>query len=280
MSRGNRKCSIFEDDHDRVRFLEIVGEACETHAVLCLAYCLMGNHYHLVLDPPRRNLSSMMKDVNGDYAQYSNRRHGRTGHLFAGPFKSIPVENDHYLRTVVKYVVINPIAAGLVRDASGWEWSSHRATAGLSEPPSFLNLDWMEVLFGSHARPECQARYRTFIDEPFDINDEKQLELLMGSPAFEISVRSYIGASMYRMSLPNAYRALARPSLADLFNSVGRTRPERDRMIRRAHVLHSYQLSEIATYLGMHPNSMSKVLRRLKDIRSGNRRAKPEGTCP
>ena len=119
MSRGNRKAQIFEDDHDRVRFLDIVGDACETHAVLCLAYCLMGNHYHLVLEPPCRNLSSMMHDVNGEYAQYSNRRHGRTGHVFEGPFKSIPVENDHYLRTVVKYVVINPIAAGLVPEASG-----------------------------------------------------------------------------------------------------------------------------------------------------------------
>ncbi len=280
MSRGNRKAQIFEDDHDRVRFLDIVGDACETHAVLCLAYCLMGNHYHLVLEPPCRNLSSMMHDVNGEYAQYSNRRHGRTGHVFEGPFKSIPVENDHYLRTVVKYVVINPIAAGLVPEASGWDWSSYRATAGLSEPPVFLNLDWMDVLFGSHARPECQARYRSFIDEPFDINDEKQLEFLMGSPAFKISVRSYIGASMHRMALPKAYRGLARPTLADLFSTVGQTRPERDRMIRRAHVLHGYQLSEIATSLGMHPNSMSKVLRRLKDIKSGTTSGKPNGACP
>ena len=70
MSRGNRKSSIFEDDHDRNRFLNIVGDACETHAVLCLAYCLMGNHYHLVLEPPRCNLSSMMHDVNGEYARY------------------------------------------------------------------------------------------------------------------------------------------------------------------------------------------------------------------
>ena len=280
MSRGNRKAPIFEDDHDRVRFLDIVGDACETHAVLCLAYCLMGNHYHLVLEPSCRNLSSMMHDVNGEYAQYSNRRHGRTGHVFEGPFKSIPVENDHYLRTVVKYVVINPIAAGLVPEASGWDWSSYRATAGLSEPPVFLNLDWMDVLFGSHARPECQARYRSFIDEPFDINDEKQLEFLMGSPAFKISVRSYIGASMHRMALPKAYRGLARPTLADLFSTVGQTRPERDRMIRRAHVLHGYQLSEIATSLGMHPNSMSKVLRRLKDIKSGTTRGKPNADCP
>ena len=280
MSRGNRKASIFEDDHDRARFLDIVADACERHAVLCLAYCLMGNHYHLVLEPPRCNLSWMMRDVNGIYAQYSNRRHGRTGHVFAGPFKSIPVENDHYLRTVVKYVVTNPIAAGLVQDASSWDWSSHRATAGLSEPPVFLNFDWMEVIFGSQERSQCQARYRTFINEPFDINDVSQLEVLMGSPAFEISVRSYVGASMYRMSLPKTYRALARPTLADLFGTVSWRRTERDQMIRRAHVLHGYQLSEIATYLGMHPNTMSKVLRRLKDIRSGTARPKRNGTCP
>lgn len=276
MSRGNRKLSIFEDDHDRDRFLDIVGDACDRYAVLCLAYCLMGNHYHLVLEPPRENLSSMMRDVNGTYAQYSNRRHGRTGHLFGGPFKSIPVENDHYLGTVVKYVVTNPIAAGLAQDASSWDWSSHRAAAGLSEPPAFLNFDWMEVIFGSHERSECQGRYRRFINEPFDINDDKQLELLMGSAAFEISVRSYVGAAMYRMALPKAYRALARPTLADLFGTASWRRPERDQIIRRAHVLHGYQLSEIATYLGMHPNSMSKVLRRLKDIRSGTTGAKPK----
>jgi REP element-mobilizing transposase RayT len=278
MSRGNRKSSIFEDDRDRDRFLDIVGDACERYAVLCLAYCLMGNHYHLVLEPARRNLSWMMRDVNGTFAQYSNRRHGRTGHLFAGPFKSIPVENDHYLRTVVKYVVTNPIAAGLVQDASSWDWSSHRATAGLSEPPAFLNFDWMKVIFGSDERSECQGRYRTFINEPFDINDVNQLAVLMGSPAFEISVRSYIGASMYRMTLPKVYRGLSRPTLADLFSTVSCRKTERDQMIRRAHVLHGYQLSEIATYLGLHPNTMSKVLRRLKDIRNGIE--KPDETCP
>jgi len=127
-----------------------------------------------------------------------------------------------------------------------------------------------EIIFGSRKRTDCQDRYRIFISEVLDLNDVNQLAVLMGSPAFEASIRSYVGRSMYRIALPKSYRSLARPTLAELFRANDYRRKDRDAAIRRAHVIHAYELSEIATYLNLHPNTISKVLRRLRLLRSGD----------
>ncbi len=266
MARGNRKAPIFSDEFDRHRFLDIVAIAAERYEVRVFADVEMNNHYHLVLDTPRGNLSAAMRYVNGVYTQHVNRRHRLTGHVFEGRFASRLVKDDFYLRTVVKYVVANPVAAGLVTTAGDWQWSSYRATAGLTEPPSFLHLHWMEWVFGCRTRTESQSKYRAFINET-DADSTDLNRDVLGSPSFEVAVRRHIGESMAHIAVPRAYRSLARPALKDLFGGLGFLRGERDAMIRRAHVVHGYQLSEIATHLGMHPNSMSKVLRRLKNER-------------
>lgn len=268
MSRGNRKLPIFEDDIDRERFLEIVGTGSERNEVRCIAYCLMGNHYHQIIDTPRGNVSAAMRYINGVYAQSSNRRHGRSGRMFGEPFKSIVIENDLYLRAVIRYVVRNPVEAQLAPEPSAWKWSSYRATAGLTAVPPFLMLDWMPWVFGASGVDECQRRFRDFVNDPSECDGLNPDIEVIGSSAFEADVRSEIGASMYRAAVPRSYRSIARPPLAELFKDIGFSRPERDRMIRRAHVLHGYRLAEIATFLGLHPNTMSKVLRRLKHWRS------------
>lgn len=263
MSRGNRKSPIYDDAIDHQRFLDIVDIAAERYEVRVLADVELNNHYHLVVETPRGNLSASMRYINGVYTQHVNRRHRRTGHVFGGRFVSRLVGDDVYLRTVVKYVAMNPVAAGLVTDPGDWAWSSYRATAGLAEPRAFLHLDWMEWVFECEHRTTAQSRYRSLLGSPDVGNGAIEADVL-GSAAFELSVRNHIGESIAHVALPRAYRSLAQPPLDELFKDVGFSRRGRDSMIRRAHVVHGYQLSEIARFLGMHPNSMSKVLRRLK----------------
>lgn len=269
MSRGNRKCPIYEDATDHQRFLDIVGIAAERYEARVLADVEMRNHYHLVVSTPKGNLSATMRYINGVYTQHVNRRHGRTGHVFEGRFVSRLIGDDLYLRTVVKYVAMNPVAAGLVANPGDWSWSSYQATAGLANPRPFLDLDWMEWVFECANRSSAQAQYRAFVAADGVEAGHGDADVL-GSAVFESLVRRQIGESMAHVALPRAYRSFAQPPLGELFRDVCCSRSKRDSAIRRAHVVHGYQLSDIARYLGMHPNSMSKVLRRLKGARGAN----------
>src|SRR6185369_14352378 len=116
-SRGNERSPIFRDDRDRTKFLEILGSIASVSRWAVHAYCLMGNHYHLLLETPRPNLSAGMQRINGRYTQWFNRRHRRAGHLLQGRFKAILVERDPHLLELCRYVVLNPVRAGMAAGA-------------------------------------------------------------------------------------------------------------------------------------------------------------------
>ena len=135
-SRGDRRETIYEDDADREAFLSVLAEVVERQNWVCHAYCLMGNHYHLVVETVEGNLSQGMRQLNGVYTQASNRRHQRTGHLFQERFKGVLVDKDAYLLELSRYVVLNPVRAGMVERPEQWPWSSHRAMMGdVGSPP-------------------------------------------------------------------------------------------------------------------------------------------------
>jgi putative transposase len=226
----------------------------------------MGNHYHLVFDTPRGNLSDAMRNINGCYTQASNRRHKRTGHLFEGRFRSIVVERASYLRRVCRYVVLNPVRSSVASDPSGWRWSSYRATAGLDTPPAFLHLDWVDWAFAANSRDEVQGQYRLYVNEP--VTKKERLDtgaLVLGRPEFEFRVRgaALAVAAADDRPVPRTCRALSRPTLEELFSVSSGTRDARNRLIRRAHVEHGYRLAEIATFLQLHPSTASVIVRRL-----------------
>lgn len=266
MSRGNRKTSIFEDDVDRRQFLDAVQDASARYDVVCQSYCLMSNHYHLVVNTPAGNLSSAMHFVNGVYTQASNRRHHRTGHVFEGRFVSLLIDSDFYLRDANRYVVRNPVEAGLVERAADWTWSSYRATAGIDPAPDFLSLDWLDWTFGGDSRTESCRRYREYVNEHTAAQEPDVNGLATGTPSFEMAVREHIGSTLYRTALPRRYRALARPTLGELFGEDKRPKSERDSLILRAHVVHGYKLAEIAAALELHPNSVSKRVRSMRKL--------------
>jgi len=142
-SRGNARQDIFIDDEDRGVFLSTLGEVVDRFRWICHAYCLMSNHYHLLIETPSPNLSRGMQLLNGVYTQRFNRRHERFGHVLQGRYKAILVEKESHLLELARYVVLNPVRAKMVRSVRDWPWSSYRATAGQTDIPSFLQVDWI-----------------------------------------------------------------------------------------------------------------------------------------
>jgi len=161
-SRGNERKAIFRDDQDRKMFLTTLEDVTHRYNWLCHAYCLMENHYHVLIETPDGNLSIGMRQLNGVYTQRFNMRHGRVGHLFQGRFKAVLVQKDSHLLEACRYVVLNPVRAKRVQRPEQWAWSSYGATAGWRKPPACLVTDWVLSQFGSE-RKKAEAAYRKFV---------------------------------------------------------------------------------------------------------------------
>jgi putative transposase len=170
-SRGSRRDPIFVDDHDRASLLSILTQALQACDARAFAFCLMGNHYHLVLQTHQANLSVLMRRVNSLYSLTFNQRHRRHGHVFEGRFFAVHVDRDAYLLEVCRYVDLNPVRAGLVESPAQWRWSSHRAHVGSTPAPPWLATSELHgILMGQMSLDdthmgEAQRRYAAFVDE-------------------------------------------------------------------------------------------------------------------
>ncbi len=148
-ARGNRRQTLFHDERDYASLLRHLATAVERFGWLCHAYCLMPNHYHLLIETPEPNLGKGMLVVNGSYARYVNWRYKSDGHVFQGPYHAEPVARDEHLLECCRYIVRNPVKAELCATLFDWPWSSYRATAGLVRRPPFLTVEFVRTLFGS-----------------------------------------------------------------------------------------------------------------------------------
>ena len=141
MSRGNGHQDIFFSNNDRIAFLKNLEGCIKTHNFICHAYCLMDNHYHLLIETPDANLSDVMRDINGNYTQTFNKRKGRVGHLMQDRYKAHVIEKDTYLLEVARDIVLNPIRAKIVDHPDKWRWSSYKTTGGIIRSPKWLSTD-------------------------------------------------------------------------------------------------------------------------------------------
>jgi REP element-mobilizing transposase RayT len=163
-TRGNRKQDIFIDTDDRARFLQLVQQAVDRLGWLCHAYCLMTNHYHLLVQTREADISQGMHRLNGVYANWFNWRHEFTGHLFERRFHDEVVEGQAHLLELTRYIVLNPVRAGLKNHAGEWFWSSYNATIGRLEQPSFLTTTLVLSLFSDDSS-RARELYPAFVEE-------------------------------------------------------------------------------------------------------------------
>ncbi len=251
IARGNARGLVFMDDADRCRFVELLASVVERFSWVVYAYCLMGNHYHLVLETPRGNLSAGMRHLNGCYAQYFNRRHSRCGHVFQARFRSILVETDSYLLTVCRYVVLNPVRARLCCQPDRWLWSSYRGTAGIEAGETFMAVEPLLARF-ARRREQAAARYRAFVAEGLGEPLEEQiLGERLGEDEF---LRDRLGCAF----VPEVPRVQIEPMPPPLERLFAGTDPA---PIATAYREHGYTLREIAAYLGCHYSTVSRKLR-------------------
>lgn len=150
-SRGSNRQPIFTHEGDRIDFLLCLDGVVSRSRLRCLAYCLMGNHYHLVVETEDGDLSNAMKALNGRYSLRFNRRHGHDAHLFKNRFGAIRQESDSQLLWAVRYTMRNPVEQGLCAAPEQWRWSSYRASIGLERPPRFLDVARLLSYLGGSA---------------------------------------------------------------------------------------------------------------------------------
>ncbi|CAI4030911.1 Addiction module toxin RelE [Nitrospira tepida] len=264
-ARGNARHAIVLDDQDRQRFLDVLARVVDRFHLLLHAYCLMDNHYHLLVETPEANLSKAMRQLNGVYTQAFNRRHRRVGHVLQGRFKAIVVDRDSYLLELCRYVVLNPVRAKSTRKPETYAWSSYRATAGLAATPPFLAVDWLLSQFGRQ-RLAAQRKYRAFVAEGMGQGspwEHVQGQVLLGSERFIDRLRVGLQDKRALQEIPREQRFAARPKLSHLFAArLGTDRMRRNEVIRRAHVDYGYSLSEIGQAVGLHYSTISRIVNR------------------
>ena len=188
MNRGRRAEEIFTERNDYCLFLDLLQESSELWNIKISAYCLMPNHYHMLLQTPEGNLSRCMRHINGVYTQRFNRSHQCDGQLFRGRFKSILVGGDSYLLQLMRYVHRNPLRAGLVEKLDEYPWSSHRGYLSESKKWDWLNKEFILTILSADKRNRRRA-YRRFVsmDDVTDILkifEDRRLPSLLGGDQF------------------------------------------------------------------------------------------------
>jgi putative transposase len=273
--RGNGRMDIYLDDFDRRIFLEFLAEVVTAFNVICHAFCLMRNHYHLVVTTSDANLSGSIHTLNGRYGQWWNRRHEHVGHVFQGRFGAKIVQDDVHLLTVTKYVVSNPVRKRLVESPDQWPWSSHRATAGLEALPSFLCPQTLWRLLGDGDLETNVLRYRKFMATPIGVDADKLLKApVIGDPEF---VQRFEGIRRRASREVPSRERNVRPSLESLFSGAV-TRAERN---ARASMARSagYSMREISGFLGLHRTTVVKMVAAAV-LGSGVNKATPSDQTP
>jgi REP element-mobilizing transposase RayT len=265
-SRGNAREPIFLDNADRQDFLGRLGEVVLSHRWHCHAYCLMSNHFHLLLETPEPSLSRGMRRLNGQYSQRFNRRHDRVGHGLQGRFKGILVERETHLLELARYVVLNPVRAGMVSSAEEYPWSSLRATLGLAPAPPWLRPEGLLARFGS------RARYRAFVAEGVGARSPWTglRGALLGSDAFVDRLADRLDHAAVEGEFPRKERLVHRDALETVFPAaVVADRTLRNDRIRDLAASGRYTAAEISRHLGLHYSTVSRILARPAPLPAG-----------
>jgi Transposase and inactivated derivatives len=259
-SRGNGCEAIYRDEKDRQAFLLTLDDVHRRYHWLIHAYCLMDNHYHLLVETPEGNLSIGMRQLNGVFTQRFNRRHGHTGHIFQGRYHAILIQKESYLLELSRYIVLNPVRAGMVDNVGEWRWSSYRATTGADKPPAWLQVDWLLSQFGS-SRQKARETYATFVQDGVG----------RPSPLKGVQKQVYLGDEDFLMELQqikNKVRSLdevpkvGRRQVVKSLQQFREEYPDRNRAMAAAYLSGAFTMKEIGTFFGVHYMTVSRAVKK------------------
>lgn len=257
-SRGDRQEEIYSTDADRETYLDILANVCERFNWVIHAYCLMDDHYHLLVETPDSNLSQGMRQLNGVYTQSFNRTHKRVGHVFQGRYKAILVQKETYLLEVARYIVLNPVRAHMVLAAKDWSWSSYRATAGQIKPAIWLNTDWILAHF-SQRKLTAIDHYRYFVAEGKNqpsIWEQLRNQIYLGSEDYVEKVQRNITEGINISEIPTSQRR-AIPKSLDYYEKKYK---DRDKAIIAAYQSGGYSMKSLAVHFRLHYTSVSRII--------------------
>jgi len=257
-SRGDRQEDIYRDEKDRKDFLTILRQVQERFNWVVHAYCLMDNHYHLLIETPDGNLSRGMRQLNGVYTQTTNKNHNEVGHVFQGRYKAILVQKESYLLELARYIVLNPVRARMVRTAREWAWSSYRDTAGYRQAPDWLTTDWILATFGKR-KSSAIKKYRQFVsDGKHQPSPWEQLrnQIFLGDDQYVIDIRHKIETGKDLSEIPKSQRR-AKPKSLSYYRKHAATR---DEAIAQSYASGGYSMKEIGEYYGLHYSWVSRLL--------------------
>lgn len=245
-TRGNEQKDVFKSRRDREKFLEYLSSASERYGARIHAYCLMSNHYHLLLETPEGNLSQIMRHINGAYTIYFNVKRKRAGHLFQGRFKAILVEADAYAAELSRYLHLNPVKAGIVDRPENYAWSSYRSYIGQGPVTEWLKTDFILSYFGTGVG--AGARYRSFVEDRLSKTYESPLQkakgaAILGTEEFVEEIRvKHIGRRGPDREVPALRQLTRRPSPATILSLVESALGSNKRLARQAgmYLCHRY----------------------------------------
>jgi len=261
-ARGNAQQDIYLTDEDRHQFLELVQRACDRYRWHCHAYCLMSNHYHLLIETKTPTLSKGMKYINGTYTQAFNRSHKRVGHVFQGRFKGILVDKDSYLLELARYIVLNPVRAGMVRSAKDWPWSSYRATAGQVKAHALLTTDWILGNFG-RTKKTAHEKYKTFVQQGKNQASPWVLlknQIYLGSDKFVEDMQRKIDPEQSLEDIPKPQKN----SPVKPLTFYKRKFKSRNRAMAEAYRSGHYTLAEVGEEFGVSYATVSRAVKELE----------------
>jgi len=228
----------------------------------------MGNHYHLVIETPEGNLAKGMRQLNGVYTQMVNRAHRRVGHVFQGRYKAILVEKDSYLLELARYVVLNPVRAGMVSDVGDWQWSSFAAMIGTIPTPAWLQTDWILGQF-SPQRDRARIGYLDFVRAGVSLPsvwDNLQGQIYLGSDAFIERIQSNLSPDQSLDEIPRKQRRpMAKP--LTLYRAEFADAPQTGMAL--AYLAGDYAMKVIADAFDVHYTTVSRAVRAYESKRGG-----------
>lgn len=283
-SRGNEQKEVFKSNRDREGFLHYLETATERYGAVIHVYCLMSNHYHLLLETPRGNLSQIMRHINGAYTTYFNVKRKRAGHLFQGRYKAILVEADEYAKELSRYIHLNPVRAGLVEKPEDHPWSSYKGYAGKSKYPVWLNRDFILGYF-DQKESAAQKKYEQFVKIMIGKSYESPLKsvtasTILGDKAFVTEViEKYLDRKKRDRNLPSLRKLPGERSIKDICEAVDASAEGNKKLAKgiSIYLCHRYsgvRLKEIGGYFGISESGITRASQRFGEKIEGDKALK------